>query len=86
MGTERTVSKTVTEHRLSDAWYVQMRGSFYSFGPFRYGEMVSAERVVADAVNVFGELPREVYPDGIEEEVEEYEYEVQPDEDEDAET
>jgi hypothetical protein len=67
---------TSTEHREACAWYVLYPLDAYAMGPYRYPEPVTADVVIEQALNQFGERPYEVWPDGPCEEVEEYDIQL----------
>jgi len=78
----KLVTVTDTEHRLAKAWYVKYPLDAYALGPYRFDNMVPATTAIEQALDQFGERPREVWPDGETEEVDEYEIELDvPEED-----
>jgi len=64
------------EHRLAKAWYIQYPLDAHALGPLRFDEFVSAEVAAAQAEEQFGERPKELWPEGEEQEVAEYAYTV----------
>ena len=73
-----------TDTRLAKAWYVMYPLDAYALGPIRFDEFVSAVEAVEQAEATFGEKPKELWPEGETQEVDEYNYEVSvPEEDRD---
>ena len=70
------------DDRIARAWYVMYPNDAYALGPYRYNSLVPASRAVEDAECGFGEKPRDVWPEGEIEDVDEYSYTVSvPEED-----
>lgn len=68
-----------TDSRACEAWYIKYPLDAYALGPIRYNSPVQADRVSDEALNHYGERPKEIWPEGRTVDVPEYEYEVQGD-------
>ena len=69
-------TETCLEYRLAKAWYVKYPLDACAMGPLWYTKFVGADRASDDALGLFGERPKEIWPAGPVEEVEPYGYEL----------
>ena len=69
-------TRTDTEYRQAEAWYVMYPLDAYALGPYRFDEPVTADVAIERATEQFGEPPASIWPDGPVEEVPEYEIEL----------
>lgn len=71
---------TVTSSTAAKAWYISYPSDAYALGPYRFGELVTADIISDMALSQFGERPAEIWAafegPNSSREVEEYEYEV----------
>jgi hypothetical protein len=60
------------EERIARAWYIKYPGDAYALGPLRFSDPVTAITAINRAIDIFGEPPVELWPQGEVEEVPRY--------------